>query len=110
MLLFSAIIPRATNGAIVVKLPLGLLRRVRICTRGIMSGYNSAVRSRRKVCTRESRFLPSKMTALALSALQTFSSVGRGVTFEDLLGVLLCFIGDTGICEERPCSRGVGCR
>ena len=40
------------------------------------------------------------MTALALSALQTFSSVGRGVTFEDLLSVLLCFIGDTGIVKS----------
>ena len=37
------------------------------------------------------------MTALALPALQTFSPVGRGVTSEDLLSVLLGFIGDTGI-------------
>ncbi len=40
------------------------------------------------------------MTALVLFALQTFNSVGRGVTFEDLLSVPLCFIRDTGIVES----------
>ena len=40
------------------------------------------------------------MTALVLFALQTFSLVGRGITFEDLLSVPLCFIGDTGIVKS----------